>query len=138
MMKPSPGWSPAAASPTGRCPRRATASSSSTGDTPACSWPISPPAWPGATSACARGGKLRHFLWPPSNPAWLVRRLRRGGLYAASRDAVWDFVAALRLPSSFRLGLLGFVGTMAWLVVPVSLLALGRKAPLLGILGAVL
>jgi hypothetical protein len=89
-------------------------------------------------AACARGGKLRHFLWPFTNPIRLVRRLRRGGAYAAARDAVWDFVAALRLPHYFRLGLLGFVGTMAWLAVPVSLLVLGRKVPPAGLLGALL
>jgi hypothetical protein len=88
--------------------------------------------------ACARGGKLRHFFWPFTNPVWLVRRLRRGGVYASSRDAVWDFVVAMRLPHYFRLGLLGFVGTMAWLVVPVSLLGLGQRAPLVGVLGALL
>ncbi len=89
-------------------------------------------------AACARGGKLRYFLWPFWNPFWLVKRLRSGGFYTASRDAVWDFVASLRLPHYFRLGFLGFLGTMVWLVVPVTLLALGRRAPLVGVLGAVL
>jgi hypothetical protein len=85
--------------------------------------------------ACARGGRFRHFLWPPADPFWLVRRLRRGGLYAEMRDAVWDFVTALRLPSYFRLGLLGFAGTLAWLLVPVLLLALGQRIPPVGFLG---
>ncbi|HEX8199006.1 MAG TPA: hypothetical protein VF590_00860 [Isosphaeraceae bacterium] len=89
-------------------------------------------------TACARGGRLRHFLWPFTNPVWLVPRLRRGGLYASSRDAVWDYVVALRLPYYLRLGLLGFVGTMAWLAVPVTLLALGQRTPLAGVLGALL
>src|SRR3954447_8114165 len=61
--------------------------------------------------AWARGGRFRHFLWPPSAPFWLWRRLRRGGLYADARDAVWEFLAALRLPAYFRLGSLGYVGT---------------------------
>jgi hypothetical protein len=88
--------------------------------------------------ACARGGRLRDFLWPPSDPSWLVRRLRRGRLYGDARDAVWEFVAALRLPAYFRLGLLGYVGTLAWLVVPVSLMALGRRVPPLGLVGGLL
>jgi hypothetical protein len=88
--------------------------------------------------ACARGGRLRDFLWPPSDPIWLVRRLRRGRLYGDARDAVWEFVAALRLPAYFRLGLLGYVGTLAWLVVPVSLMALGRRVPPLGLVGGLL
>jgi hypothetical protein len=87
------------------------------------------------TAACSRGGKLRYFLWPFQNPFWLVRRLRQGGYYAAARDAVWDFVVALRLPYYFWLGVRGFAGTMAWLVGPITLLALGRQVPLLGFAG---
>src|SRR5439155_24707631 len=83
-------------------------------------------------AACSRGGKLRYFLWPFRNPFWLTRRIWRGGYYAEARDAVWDFVAALRLPYYFWLGLRGFVGTLAWLVVPVTLIAMGRQAPILG------
>src|SRR5262249_37124641 len=60
--------------------------------------------------ACLRGGKLRHFFWPFTNPFWLVKRLAAGGYYAAARDAVWDFVVALRLPYYFWLGLRGFAG----------------------------
>jgi hypothetical protein len=88
--------------------------------------------------ACARGGKLRYFLWPPGNPFWVIRRLRQGGAYAAARDGTWSFLAGLRLPYYFRLGLLGFLGTMAWLAVPVSLLAAGRRLPVVGFLGALL
>ncbi len=89
-------------------------------------------------AACARGGKLRFFLWPFGNPSWLARRLGRGGLYTSCRDATWDFVVALRLPAYFRLGLVGFLGTLAWLVVPATLLALGRRAPAAGLLGALI
>ena len=88
--------------------------------------------------ACARGGKIRYFLWPFPNPFWLVRRLRQGGAYAAARDGTWDFVAGLRFPYYFRLGLLGFLGTMAWLILPVSLIAAGRRFPPAGFLGALL
>ncbi|HEV3443921.1 MAG TPA: hypothetical protein VG099_04715 [Gemmataceae bacterium] len=55
-------------------------------------------------AACSRGGRLRYFLWPFVNPFWLVRRLWRGGYYAEARDAVWDFVVALRLPYYLWLG----------------------------------
>ncbi len=59
---------------------------------------------------------------------WLVRKLRQGGdLTRSARDEVWTFVTGLRLPYYFRLGLLGFVGTMAWLLVPVTLIALGAS-----------
>jgi hypothetical protein len=90
------------------------------------------------TAACARGGKLRYFFWPFVTPFWLIRRLRQGGVYTSARDDVCDFVSALRFPYYFRLGLLGFVGTMAWLFVPVTLIALGRRVPPVGFLGGLL
>jgi hypothetical protein len=86
--------------------------------------------------SCARGGRLRHFAWPPGTFLWLARRLRRGGLYAESRDATWAFVEGLRLPHYFRLGFLGFVGSLAWLALPVILLSMGRRVPPLGLIGA--
>lgn len=92
-------------------------------------------------AACARGGKLRYFLWP-LNFVWLIRRLLRGGYYAEARDAVWQQVVDFRLRHYFTLGVRGFVAAVAWLVVPVSLIALGRAgtplATLLGFVGALL
>jgi hypothetical protein len=92
-------------------------------------------------AACARGGRLRYFLWP-FNAVWLLRRLLRGGYYAEARDAVWSVAVSLRLPYYFGLGLRGFVGALAWLALPVTLLALGQLhapgAALLGFLGAIL
>ena len=71
-------------------------------------------------------------------PFWLVRGLKSGGLYARARDGFWDFVAALRLPRYFRLGFVGFLGTLAWIVVPASLIAASGRYPLLGVLGALI
>jgi hypothetical protein len=88
-------------------------------------------------TACARGGRLRHFLWPVGIPFWFVRGLKAGGLYTKARDGFWEFTASLRLPYYFHLGLVVFVGTMAWLVVPASLLAASGRYPLLGVLGAI-
>jgi hypothetical protein len=88
--------------------------------------------------AISRGGRLRYFLWPFTNPFWLLRRLWRGGYYAEARDAVWDFVSALRLPYYFWLGVRGFAGAMAWLLLPVTLLALGTNLPILALPGSLL
>jgi hypothetical protein len=88
-------------------------------------------------AAVSRGGRLRYFFWP-FNPIWLARRLWRGGYYAEARDAVWDFATALRLPYYFWLGVRGFAGAMAWLVLPVTLLAIGSKAPIFDLPGALL
>lgn len=85
-----------------------------------------------------RGGRLRHFLWPFFNPRKLWRQVAAANPYVAARDAVWDFVVALRLPYYFWLGLRGFLGGLIWLAVPVSLLALGGRAPLVSWLGALL
>ena len=84
--------------------------------------------------ACWRGGRLRHFLWP--RPIRLLRDLFRRGAYARTRDAACDFIASLRLPYYFWLGLRGFVGGLIWLFLPISLMAAGAKAPLLGFVGA--
>jgi len=86
--------------------------------------------------SCARGGRLRHFLGPLGHPFWLVRRLRRGGLYSELRDGLWEFAAGLRLPYYFRLGLVGFLGTLVWLLVPALLIGATGRAPFLGVLGA--
>ncbi len=84
-----------------------------------------------------RPGRLASFFpLATRKPPLAGQATERGGLYAESRDATWVFVEALHLPRYFRLGFLGFVGSMAWLGVPVTLLVLGRRAPLLGIVGA--
>ena len=89
--------------------------------------------------ACLRGGRLLAFFWPFGNLLWLYRSLRAGRpLYAQSRDATCEFLEKLRLPYYFKLGFQGFVGSLIWLAIPATLLAVGRKAPLLGFLGALL
>jgi hypothetical protein len=82
-------------------------------------------------TACLRGGRIRHFLWP--RPIHSLRLLLAPGAYARARDAVWSFVVGLRLPYYFWLGLRGFVGAVVWLVVPISILAAAsRTRPELG------
>jgi hypothetical protein len=76
-------------------------------------------------------------------PAIVVVRLREKNLYAAARDSVWEFVTGLRLPYYFWLGARGFVGALAWLFVPISLLAVSTSLPpgagvLAGLLGGLL
>jgi len=89
-------------------------------------------------AAFARDGRLRRFLWPFGNPVWLYRGLRRGGIYSSARDGFWEFAAGLRLPYYFRLGLLGFLGTLVWLVPPSAMLGASPRLPLVGLLGAFL
>jgi len=86
-------------------------------------------------AACARGGRLRYFVWP-FNIIWLLRRVLRGGYYTEARDATWNVAVSLRLPYYFWLGCRGFAAAALWLAIPVTLLALGRAVPLIGFVGA--
>lgn len=92
-------------------------------------------------AACLRGGKLRHFLWP--RPIHSMRLALAPGAYGRARDAVWDFVVSLHLPMYFWLGIRGLIGAVAWLVLPVSMLAASSRLPggggaLLGLVGGAL
>ena len=88
-------------------------------------------------SAWSRGGRLRDFAWPFS-VIWLIRRLLRGGFYREARDAVWNRTISLRLPYYFWLGVRGFLGALAWLALPITLLACGRgHAPIANLAGFV-
>jgi len=88
--------------------------------------------------AWACGGRLHHFLFPFLNPVWVALHVWRGGFWRDSRDAVWNFVTALRLPYYFWLGWRGFWGAFLWLAGPITLLAIGRKIPVLGFVGTFL
>ena len=63
--------------------------------------------------------------WFP--PAILWAGIRRGRMYVEARDAVWDFVVALKLPHYFWLGLRGFAGALAWLIVPSLMMIFGTS-----------
>jgi hypothetical protein len=54
-------------------------------------------------------------------PAMIWRGWRDGHMLAQCRDAVWKGFIALRLGHYFSLGLRGFLGSMAWLFVPIVL-----------------
>lgn len=91
--------------------------------------------------ACVRGGKLRHFLWP--QPLRFLRWLRAPDKFANSQRLITDYVVGLRLPFYFWLGLRGFVGALAWLIVPVGILLAATRLPvggsiLLSLLGGLL
>jgi hypothetical protein len=78
--------------------------------------------------------------WFP--PATLLAGVRRGRMFVEARDAVWDFVVALRLPELFWLGLRGFVGALVWLLVPSLMLMTGTSGRggvsiVIGFLGAI-
>jgi hypothetical protein len=88
--------------------------------------------------AAMRGGRIGYFLWPFGNFFWLARRIREGGLYVEVRDRLWTFVVGFRIPYYFRLGLVGFLGTLGWLIIPAILIGATGRFPPLGIAGALL
>jgi hypothetical protein len=85
--------------------------------------------------AWLRGGKLRHFVWPA--PLRLVKALpKMGTLLSEKADELWDFVAAMRIPYYFWLGVRGFAGALIWLFVPTLILIAAPRLenPGLGVL----
>ena len=80
--------------------------------------------------ACVRGGKLRHFLWP--QPLRLMRWLRTEQKFEGVQSRITDYVIGLHLPSYFWLGLRGFAGALAWLLVPVGILLVATRLPVGG------
>lgn len=88
--------------------------------------------------ACLRGGKLRHFFWPA--PIRFYKWVTSPDKFNGIQNAVLDYLLSLRFTYYFKLGAFGFLGGLAWLIVPVSLLILGAYSPagvafLLGLLG---
>jgi hypothetical protein len=65
--------------------------------------------------------------WFP--PAILLAGIMKGKMYRRTRDAVWDFVASLRLPQYFWLGVRGFVGALTWIAIPALLMMGGTTLP---------
>ena len=80
--------------------------------------------------ACLRGGRWWHFLWPA--PLKLHRWLQSADSLTQVRQAVQTYVLGLRLPFYFWLGLRGFAGALAWLIVPVGILFAATRAPVGG------
>lgn len=87
--------------------------------------------------AWARGGRLRHYLWPePRRFVWEAWR------YTTWRDLserLYDSIGRLQLPTLFWLGLRGAVGTLIWLTPAFGVIALTREGQSAGagILGGV-
>ena len=62
---------------------------------------------------------------PPTDwfvPAILWKKLRGGSFYSNLRNALWDFVFSLNLWHYFKLGIVGFFGSVIWLFIPTMLL----------------
>jgi hypothetical protein len=73
--------------------------------------------------AVARGGGFWCFFRPIKNLRWFLAQRREGNYWTRADVAIREFVSALRLPHHFRLGVVGFLGTLAWLFIPTVLFA---------------
>lgn len=90
-------------------------------------------------AALARGARLRYVLLPrPRAELEALRLLCSREGYRAVRDRVWDELATLELPELFATGLRGLATGALWLVVPITLLALGSRVPALALVGGLL
>jgi len=78
-------------------------------------------------SGCLRGGRLRDLLIP--RPVKSLRLALDPSAWRVMRDRLWDYTVGLRLPHYASLGLRGFLGALAWLVIPVTLLASASRLP---------
>jgi hypothetical protein len=77
--------------------------------------------------ALARGGSIGCFLRPIKNARWAIRQWRQGGYADKAAAEIRSFVAGLRVKHHFWLGVRGFFGALAWLLVPTLLFAAARK-----------
>ena len=75
--------------------------------------------------AAIQGGRLRHFLWPA--PVKFFRWTGQEGKFTQVRNALLDYLKALRLPYYLWLGFRGFIGAVIWLAAPVLILFAGAQ-----------
>jgi hypothetical protein len=78
--------------------------------------------------ALARGGSLGCFIRPLKNVLWLYGQVRSGSYFATASREIRTFFAGLRLRHHFLLGVRGFAGAFAWLIVPTALYAAVRHS----------
>lgn len=78
--------------------------------------------------ALARGGSLGCFFRPLKNVLWLIGQLRAGSYFATASREICNFVTGLRLRHHFSLGIRGFAGAFAWLILPTALYAAVRHS----------
>ncbi len=87
--------------------------------------------------AWARGGRLRHFLWP--EPIRFLREAWRPRLWSDVSDRLWGFVVSLKLPMLFWLGVRGAIGTLIWLFPAMMIMNVTREGnqAAAGLVGAI-
>jgi hypothetical protein len=85
-----------------------------------------------------QGGRLGDFARPLRGLKGISADWRKGGAGARAWARIRGFAGAFAIPRSAWLGLRGYLGAGAWLLVPSTLLAVGRDSPLPLVGGALL
>lgn len=85
--------------------------------------------------AWARGGKIRHYLWP--QPIRFAKEAWRPQTWNTMPDQLWDATVAFEIPKLFWLGLRGFLGTLVWLIPALIIIAVSRDVGGLGVAGLI-
>ena len=85
-----------------------------------------------------QGGRLGDYPRPLRGLRRLAADLRADGFLARIWARLRDFTGAFAVKKSLWLGLRGYIGAGAWLLIPSTLLAVGRQSPLPLVGGALL
>lgn len=85
--------------------------------------------------AWARGGRLRHYLWP--EPMRFARESWRWRTWRDVPDRLGAFTSSLRLPGRFWMGVRGVAGTLVWLLPAMVIIVANRQGEtgLAGLIG---
>jgi len=86
--------------------------------------------------AWARGGRLRHYLWP--EPVRFLKQAWRPTTWFSAADRLAEFIGSWRLVKRFWLGVRGAVATLIWLLPATVIIAANRSGEtgLAGVVGA--
>jgi len=86
--------------------------------------------------AWARGGRLRHYLWP--EPIRFLKQAWRPTTWFSAADRLAEFIGSWRLGKRFWLGIRGAVATLIWLLPATVIIAANRSGEtgLAGVVGA--
>lgn len=72
--------------------------------------------------ALARGGSVWCFLRPIKNIRWVISRLRQGEFFSGIATSMKGLYHEFSIPAQFRLGLIGLLGALAWILIPTAML----------------
>jgi len=87
--------------------------------------------------AWARGGRLKHYLWPA--PLLWVSQAWRPGTWLRAADGLIVMIRSFEIPRLFWLGARGAIGTLIWLLPATVIIVVNRngKTGVAGLVGGI-